>query len=498
MSQVSRASRVRRIIGAAAVALAVAGGAIAGPASAATLDQFSGNGTGYALRVTLDVRPLLNAVPALKPVLDQVWAAVPGQGGAFPGIIDQTFIKTTSDADASNTTATSKLADGLIDLDGITANKVGDNITKIVQTLAVPTKSMPILDGAVGTLKAAVATGPGVNGSGALENLKVGLPLSGLPTNVVDDLLAQLTGVVDNVTTQLTSQLDALLNNTSLGGNLVNQLTGTIDNLTGTLGAPALGNLASGLGLGNATELTDTAAVTDAVTNLLDVDALVNELKGLLNTSLLNGALAELSGLVNVTKAIRTGNGVAVADSVSTMKSLDVLGGLINVGLFNLNSHSEAAGVKGSAKNTSSCSIADVKVGDGALALSLDGKNIFVNGTPVPVVGDLISQVKGVVDQVLETLGISVDLCDTAQVDADPDGTAAAQRVSALRVKVAPLGLFSLVIDPTVETSVAAQVQAAPAVKTTNLPTTGAAPLATLLAGLGLAVGAFFLRRRFV
>src|SRR6185295_15135726 len=103
----SRTTRVSRIIGAALVALAVAGGAIAGPASAAQLDQFSGNGTGYALRVTLDVRPLLNAVPALKPVLDQVWAAVPGQGGAFPGIIDQTFIKTTSDADASNTTATS-------------------------------------------------------------------------------------------------------------------------------------------------------------------------------------------------------------------------------------------------------------------------------------------------------------------------------------------------------------------------------------------------------
>ena len=110
--------------------------------------------------------------------------------------------------------------------------------------------------------------------------------------------------------------------------------------------------------------------------------------------------------------------------------------------------------------------------------------------------GDLVGQVKGVVDQVLNTVGIDVGLCETAQVEAEADGTAAAQRVSALRVEVAPLGLFNLVIDPTVETSVAAQVAAAPVDDDPSLPRTGAGALATLFGGLSIAGAAFFARRR--
>jgi hypothetical protein len=67
-------------------------------------------GTGYALRITLDVRPLIQAVPALQGVLDTVWGSVPGQSGAFPGVIDQTFIKTTSDNTGDVTKARSVLA----------------------------------------------------------------------------------------------------------------------------------------------------------------------------------------------------------------------------------------------------------------------------------------------------------------------------------------------------------------------------------------------------
>ena len=113
--------------------------------------------------------------------------------------------------------------------------------------------------------------------------------------------------------------------------------------------------------------------------------------------------------------------------------------------------------MKGSAKNTSACSIADVKIGGDALGVSLDGRTSSSTAQPVPVVGELVGQVKGVVDEVLSTLGIDVGLCEVAQLEAEADGTAAAQRVSALRVEVAPLVCSSLVIDPTVETSVAAQ-----------------------------------------
>jgi hypothetical protein len=497
MGNATRAGRVARGIAAAGLALVLAGGAIAGPASAAQLDSFAGTGTGYALRVTLDVRPLLTAVPALKPVLDQVWASVPGQSGAFPGVIDQTFIKTTSDADGTIHKARSVLAEGLIDLDSLEASNVGDAVEKVVQTVSVPSTDLPLIDAAVGTLKAAVSKGPAVNASGVLARLGVDLPVDALPANVATDLVAQLTSTVSDLTDDLTANLTSALGTSGVSADLVDQLTGTIGDLTGTGSASQLGGLTSGLGLGDVGQLDDPAAVTPALTNLLDVDSLVTQITDLLNNSLLEGALADLTSLVNITKAARTNDGVAMADSLSTLKSLDVLGGLVHVGVLNLKSHSEAAGIAGSASNSSDCSIADVKVGGDALALSLDGKNVFVNGTPVPVVGDLVGQVKGVVDEVLKTVGIELGLCDTAQADVEADGTAAAQRVSALRVKVAPLGLFSLVIDPTVETQAAAQV-AVPVDSNPGLPRTGPAAIATILSGIGLAGGALFARKRFL
>jgi hypothetical protein len=454
-------------------------------------------GTGYALRITLDVRPLIEAVPALQGVLDTVWGAVPGQSGAFPGVIDQTFIKTTSDNTGDVTKSRSVLAEGLLDLESIEASTVGQSIEKVVQTLNVPSDSLPVISGAVGTLKAAVSSGPGVNGSGKLTSIGVDLPVDALSGTVLDDLLAQLTAVIDDIGLDLTDQLVPLLETSGLSADLVGQLTDTIDGLTGSLPAssPVLGGLVDGLGLGGVGDLADSAAVTPALTGLLDVDSLVGQITDLLDASLLEGALADLTGLVNITKAAKSGDGLAVADSVAQLKSLKVLGGLVDVGLLNLESHSEAAGTKGSALNTSACSVADVKIGGETLGISLDGTNIFVGGEPVPVIGDLVGQVKGVVDQVLDTLGISVGLCETAQDEADSDGTAAAQRVSALRVEVAPLGLFNLVIDPTVETSVAAQV-ATVSEDDPSLPRTGAGALATLLTGIALAGAAVAARKR--
>jgi hypothetical protein len=488
------------MLGAGFLALVIAGGAVASPASAAKLASFSGTGTGYALRITLDVRPLINAVPALQGVLDTVWAAVPGQSGAFPGVIDQTFIKTSSDATGSTHKARSVLAEGLLNLDSLEALKVGDNLSKVVQAIQLPSAGLPLVDGSIGTLKAAIPSKNGVNGSGVLESLKVGLPLDDLAPGVAGDLLEQLTGVVDGITGQLDDVLNSVLGG-SQGASLVSDLTDTIDGLATTLpaGSPVLGGLTSGLGLGSSTELTDATAVSGALDGLLDPTALLDQITDLLNSSLLEGALADLSGLINITKAARTGDGLAIADSAATLKKLNVLGGLVDVSLFNLKSHSEAAGVAGSAKNSSSCSLGDVKIGGDALALGFDGKTIFLNGQPLPVAGDLIGTVKGLVDQVLAIAGIEVGLCDNSVNDAAKDGSAAANRISALRVKVAPLNLFSLVIDPTVETQAAAQVQAAPVVDDVDppLPTTGPAALATVLSGIGLAGGALFARKRF-
>lgn len=498
MGKSTRVGKVARGLAAAGLALVLAGGAVAGPASAAKLDSFAGTGTGYALRVTLDVRPLIQAVPALQGVFDTVWASVPGQSGAFPGVIDQTFVKTTSDVDASNYKARSVLAEGLVDLDAVEATNIGQTVEKIVQTAKIPSADLPLVDAAVGTLKAAVGKGPGVNGSGNLARLGVDLPLSSLPTAVATDVVDQLTATITELTGDLTAGLTDQLETSGGGAEIVDQLTGTIDGLTGTGSAAQLGSLTSGLGLGDVGDLNDASAVEPALAGLLDVDALVTQITGLLNASLLEGALADLNGLINVTKAARTGDGVAVADSVATMKSLNVLGGLVDVGVLNLKSHSEAAGIPGSASNESACSLADVKVGGDALSLSLDGKNVFVNGTAVPVVGDVVGQVKGVVDEVLSILGIEVGLCEVAQADVEADGTAAAQRVSALRVAVSPLGLFNLVIDPTVETQAAAQVAAPVEESVPVLPRTGPAALATILSGIGLAGAAMLIRKRFV
>jgi hypothetical protein len=478
------------MLGAGFVALVIAGGAVAAPASAAKLESFSGTGTGYALRVTLDVRNLMTAVPALTPVVSQLWGAL--NLGSTPGLLDQTFIKTSSDATASTHKARSVLAEGLLDLDVLEALKVGDNLSKVVQTLKLPSEDLALIDGGIGTLKAAIPSANGVNGSGVLESVKVGLPL---------DQLTSVTGLVDQLTsavTDITDQLGDVLSTEALDGltgGLTDQIVDLAGGATGTGGL--LGGIAGGLNLPVA-DLDDPAAVTTALDSLLDPAALLAQVTDLLNTSLLEGALADLSGLINITKAARSGDGLAVAESAATLKRLNVLGGLVDVSLFNLKSRSEAAGTPGSAKNTSSCSLGDVKIGGDAVALGFDGKTIYLNGQAVPVVGDLVGTVKGLVDQVLAAAGIEVGLCENSQNDAEADGSAAANRVSALRVKVAPLNLFSLVIDPTVETQAAAQVAVPVDSSNPPLPRTGPAAIATILSGIGLAGGALFARKRFI
>jgi LPXTG-motif cell wall-anchored protein len=488
-------------------AVALAGAILAGPlglgqAQAAKVESFSGMGTGYALRVSLDLRPLVNAVPALGTALQTVVGAIPGASMDTPGVIDQFFIRTTSDANGVVNKARSALAEGLIDLDVVEASNVGQVIEKTVQNIQIPSAQLPILQGDVGILRAAVNKATDVDGNGTFNALDVGLPLDAVEG--LRDFLASVLAL-DNAEGLggLVDQLEGVINGL-VGDDLVGGLTQTITDLSDELTGGALGGLAGGLGL-PVDALDDPTQVAPQVEELLggvlDVDSLLDQIVGTLTGSLLSGDLASLTDLVNNTAALQiASDGTAVAKSVASLASLDVLGGLVDVSAFNLSSESRAAGVPGSAKNTSSCSLADVKLGGGDLGLSLDGTNITIGGTKVPVVGDLVGTVKGLVDGILNTLGINVALCDVAQKQADPDGTAAAQRVSALRVEVAPLGLFRLIIDPTVETAVAAQVgqpdvsaQPAP-----NLPKTGAPIVATVLSGIALAGGALMVRRRFI
>jgi hypothetical protein len=489
MLKSTRAKVVSRLIGATALAVAIAAGPIAGPASAAELNQFAGTGTGYALRVTLDLRDTL-LEDILTPVLGPVVEAVSGK--PFTGVIDQYFIKTSSEADASNNKARSALAEGLINLDVVEATNIGQTVEKTVQNIALPSEDLSIISGTVGNLLASVLGGPNVAGTGELENLAVGLPIEDLGLPALDDLLD---GVLGDLLDDVQVVLEDVLGGAGLG-DLVNQLTGPICDLTGQAG---LGGLLGELGLGEA-DLCDTEALVPALTALLDIDALLELITGLLGENLLSGNLAELQGLINITGTQKTADSTkAVAGSAASLQSLKVLGGLVDVSLLNLKSTSEAGGVPGSAKNTSDCSIADVSIGGGALDISLDGSSISIGGQEIPLP---IAEIKALVDGLLNALGIDVGLCETADVSAAADGRSASQSVSALRVEVAPLNLFRLVIDPTVQTAVAAQVgtesTSTPDAPNPTLPRTGAGMAVSIFGGLGLALAAIMIRRRFV
>jgi hypothetical protein len=494
-----RAKVVSRVLGATALAVAIAAGPIAGPASAAELNQFAGTGTGYALRVTLDLRGSL-LEPILSPVLGPVVEAVSGK--PFTGVIDQYFIKTSSEADASNTKARSALAEGLLNLDVVEATNVGETVEKTVQNIALPSEDLDIISGTIGNLLAKVVGGPNVGSSGELDNLGVGLPLDGLPEGVLDDLLEQLNAVLEDLVGEggtVTTLLDDLLGGAELEG-LVDQVTGAIDGLTGQVGLGGLGDLAGGLGLPVDDLVNNPTAVTEAVTDLLE--DLLDTIRGILEDNLLTGNLAELQGLVNLTGAQKSENGTkAVADSLASLQSLEVLGGLVDVDLLNIASRSFATGQSGGAGNTSDCSILDASIGGGALDISLDGSSISIGGQEIPLP---IAEIKALVDGLLNALGIDVGLCEAADVQVDPAGRSASQSVSALRVELAPLGLFKLIIDPTVQTAVAAQVgtpnesTSTPDSPNPTLPRTGAGMAVSIFGGLGLALAAIMIRRRFV
>jgi hypothetical protein len=334
---------------------------------------------------------------------------------------------------------------------------------------------------------ASIAEGPKLASDGTLA--KVSAQLDAVSALMPAELQAVFDGIVDAINQQITDA-NALLDSTL--GDVATTLSETTDPVVGgLLDQAGLGDL-----VGNPTEL------TSELQDVIDIPTI---------DSLLDGEIASVRGLNNDADTARSG-GKVVSSATSQLLGANALG-LVDVGLVNLSSVSQAAGVKGSASNDSECSVADVRVGTADAGVAFDGSTLYVNGTAIPVPIGEIGTVKDTLDGVLAMAGISVETCDVAQSDVDADGTSAAQRVSAFRIEIAPrapvdvaeLGinagdeLISIVIDPTVETAAAAQVAAAPVVEeeTPSLPRTGAAPLATILVGAGLAGAALLARRRF-
>jgi LPXTG-motif cell wall-anchored protein len=492
MSSTKRA-RLLRVFGASAVALAIAAGPLARGAAAVDLAGFAGTGDGFALRVVVDLSGLPDAVKA--PIQDAYITlrnALPAEGQAllpesFPFTIDQRLLETLAEMGTAQK-AQAFLSRGLVELpDKAEASKEGDS--KQVNTAAknIPSDDLPVLNASVGELLATVGAGPTATGSGKLASVAASLEM-------VSELFpAELQTAFDNLTTQVngalgTAQttLESVLGD--VAGSLVEEVADN-DVLGGLLGDAGLGDV-----LGGADPVGD---LTESLVSALDLGTV---------TDLLSGSLASANNLVNNSAVERTTE-KAGADASSKIGSVDVLG-LLSATAIDLSAHSEAAGTAGSAKNTSSCSIGNVKVG-GTDGISFDGKTLTVAGTDIPVPVDQIDAVKGVVDDVLAAIGVvgDVGVCDESH-EADAEGTSAAQRVSAFHVELgleAPeavgqlIGagdqLVRIVIDPTVETAAAAQV--ATPESQPSLPKTGSPTIVTILAGVAMAGASLVLRRRF-
>jgi hypothetical protein len=495
MLGIRRTRPLVRVCGAAVVALALAAGPMVGAASA-DLAGFSGSGSGFALRVVVDLSGLPDAV---KAPIETAYTTFRGALGTeeqallpetFPYTIDQRFIETLAEMGTASK-GQALLSSGLIELsDKVEASNSGES--KQVNTAAhsVPSADLPVVNVSAGELLAGITDGPSVSASGALTSVSATLEqLTAVFPAELETAFGDLTTAINGAVATAQGTLDTLLGD--VAGSLVDQVADD-DVLGGLLDDAGLGDV-----LGGADPVGD---LTNELVSALQLSTI---------TDLLAGSITSVNGLDNDSVTKKVGDN-ASADASSQIESVDALG-LLNASAISLSSHSEAAGAEGSAFNTSECEIGAVRVG-GTDGVSLDGETLYVAGTPLPVPVDQVDAVKSVVDDVLAAIGVvgDVGLCDK-EGESDADGSGAAQRVSAFHVELAlaapadvpgALGigagdqLVRIVIDPTVETAVAAQVAPSVSNPEVSLPRTGAQVAITLLSGIGLAVGALTLRRR--
>lgn len=477
----------------AAGAVGLAGAMLFGPLSmqgvGAELGSFASAADGYALRVVVD----LGVLPA--PVKTQIQtaytamrSALPTEGQAllaeqFDFVIDQRFIETVTDASARVTQADAYLARGIANFPTASSSKMDSSDSETTDSQQLPSAELNVVDLVTGLLKTSVATGPKVDASATLTEVGVALETLGalLPVDLqaaFDELTAAVNTAIDEANVALEAPLATVAESVSAA--------------TGNAAfAPVVGLLPA-----------ETAPTVDNLTSALREAISLPQLADVLGPE-----LASITGLANTARAQQT-PGIAAADAASKITSVGVLG-LLSVGLIDVRSHSQTAGTPGSANNTNTCSLADVRLG-GDDGVSLDGKNIYVGGDAVPVAAAAIDGVKDAVGSVLSEAGLSVGLCEVVEAKKANYGTSASQIMSALRVEFAPLApaditslgisagdpLIRVIIDPTVHTAVAAQPQAASQASGPSLPRTGASILVTVLLGAALAGGSYMLWRR--
>jgi LPXTG-motif cell wall-anchored protein len=508
MAKKHRLTRVGRLVGACAVVGALIAGPLAAAGNAATapnLSSFAGQGTGFALRVVVDLSGLPQAA---KDAVQTLYAPVAAASGGklpanFPFVIDQRFIETLSQL-GSNTHAQSLLGQGVLqDVLGkvlpanlnksASASKTGDNSTVEATPTGLPTNALPLINMGLGTLHAAIPTATHVTSDGTLASVSTSL----------QGLLNILPPAVQQALTEVTNQVNGVIDQVNGSSGTLGSALNTVGNTLASTTDPVLNGILGSAGL---------------PTGSANAGQLVQQLQSQLQlphvNDLLNGVAASINGLVNTAAAEKSGS-KAFSDASSSLASVNVLN-LLKVGVINLKSHSEAGGVAGTAKNTRSCSIANVNLANGTGAVSLDGKTLTIGGVAVPVPAIDVGTILNAVNTVTNAAGLSISLCDASNATAAADGSSASQTVSALRIVFAPLAtgvpavgqgvptlgitqgtpLVKIIIDPSVETAASAQVAAVAPASQPVLPHTGAGTLATILTGAMVAGGALILRRR--
>lgn len=494
-----RSTRAGRLVGACAMVGALLAFPLAGAGQTATprLKSYASQGTGYSLRMVVD----LSGLP--QPAKDAVQTAYTASGivaesggrlpASFPFVIDQRFIQTLADLGKANH-GRAQLLTGLLSGEVVSADvtRMGTSDSSNTASKQLPDASLPLITATAGLLNAAITSVPKVTADGSIASvqtsLKSLLDAEILPAEV-QGVLTQLEDAINAAVVSANTALD-----TALG-----QVAATYDSAAAAAD-PVLGPVLAQAGLqAVVTDATDLQAAVPAIPAMNDILGLVAANV----TGLKNNALAEQSA------------SKAFADAGTKIASVNLLG-LLNVGALDLKSHSEAAGTPGSARNSSSCSLSTARLG--SAGVSLDGKSLLVNGLPVPVPAVNVPAVKGAVDQVLGAAGLAVGLCEAAKPVAAKNGTSASQTVSALKITFAPaltalpetntLGFaigntpVKIIIDPTVTTAASATVQpavaAAPATPAPALPRTGPGSMPLILIGSIVAAGGllFLLRHR--
>ena len=454
--------------------LVAASAGLASPASAAAdARQMTANGTGSALKITINL-------PAAA-------AAVLG---------------------TSSIVQTISLTDGTVSTVGLPSAESSavlgkGTIPMVSDLLAKSTKA------ALGAKVEDNQAGFAINQNGITASI---LPLSSKvadPSTVTNGVLAKSSSAVARVA--ISAPLSATAALTAPVQAVLDTALSTVSNTSSTA-VPTVADTLNGA----IDKLNATASQTTAVTAPVQaaVDSLTKTLDGLTTTLTgLSGAttLLSLDSVTSDQVISRQGDAVS-SNVVNAVKNISVLGGLVKVQAVTSEATATAGGVPGSAKAVTNAPVFKVDIANGALTALLDEKGLTVGavgqGLPAGLQGTVntaLGTVNGLLNQVA---GVDVAI-GKGVTQVAPDGTSAAAAVATTVLTVDPpllhtAGLLAadkkfvqleLVSAQAAVANRLVPAPAAPAVTPVSLPRTGA-ELPVAIAGTVLLGVAMVIRRR--